>query len=78
MYLLGSTPPKVISPFGLLSIVVGSKETPRTFAGIRPREKALSVTVGIVAVGLSNNVPKTIIHLHTRYSGREPQNSYLP
>ena len=44
--LLGLTPPKVSSPFVLLSDVVGRKEIPTTDSLIRPWATALSVMVG--------------------------------
>lgn len=44
--LLESVPPKVSSPFVMESVVVGSKEIPICFESKRPRENALSKTVG--------------------------------
>ena len=44
--LLVSTPPNVSSPLASLSEVVGAKEIPTSFVSSRPRENALSVTVG--------------------------------
>ena len=44
VYLELSVPPKVSSPFVLLSVVVGSKETARTSVSMVPWDKRLSVT----------------------------------
>ena len=45
---VGSTPPKVSSPFVTLVEVVGSNDMPSISFGIKPAENALSVTVGMV------------------------------
>lgn len=46
--LAGLTPPNVSSPLASEVEVVGSKDIPTSFDAMRPSEKALSVTVGIV------------------------------
>ena len=47
VYLVGSAPPNVNSPFWFDAVFVGSKDTPTTSDRIVPCLKRLSVTVGI-------------------------------
>ena len=47
VYLVGSTPPNVSSPFLTGTAVVGSKDTETRLLAIAPFLKRLSVTVGI-------------------------------
>ena len=54
---VGSTPPKVNSPFLTDVVVVGSKDTPRRSAGVVPYKKRLSVTVGRAVVVSGDKVP---------------------
>ena len=51
VYLLGSTPPKVSSPFPLKRDVVGLKKTPSTPDEILPWEDKSSLMVGILEFG---------------------------
>ena len=57
MNLVGSTPPKVSSPFVLLRDAEGSKEMPTSCASIRPWLNALSVTVGMHWLTSGMSVP---------------------
>lgn len=50
MNLLESTPPKVISPFVLGSVLVGAKKIPTSLVAIIFSALAVSVIVGIVGV----------------------------
>ena len=50
-------PPNVNSPFLTDVVVVGSKDTERTSAGIVPCKKRLSVTVGTEALESGDKVP---------------------
>ena len=51
LYLLGSIPPKVSSPFTLERDVVELKEIPTTSDGILPWENKLLLMVGILKFG---------------------------
>ena len=57
VYLLGSTPSKVSSPFPLKRDVVGLKKTPSTPDENLPRRNKLSLMVGILEFGCLVIVP---------------------
>ena len=57
VYLVGSAPPNVNSPFSSESVFVGSKDTPTTSDRIVPCLKRLSVTVGMDFCTSGDKVP---------------------
>ena len=57
VYLAGSAPPNVNSPFSFDTVSVGSKDTPITSDRIVPCLNRLSVTVGMVSSLSGDKVP---------------------
>ena len=57
MYLLGSVPPNVSSPFVSPGFATGANEIPTSRAPIRPCSNALSVTVGTHSEVWGSSVP---------------------
>ena len=62
------TPPNVISPLVLFTVLVGSKDIPISWAVRRPWANALSVTVGTVAVTSGIRVPEPKSYVSRRFS----------
>ena len=74
MYLLGSVPPKVISPpVEPADPAVGAKKIPTSLTGISPALYALSVIVGIVALPFRVMVPALEVRCK-KYAARKATN----